>query len=94
MTFGSIDFCFLRFIYLWLCWVFLDVFRFSLYNEQRLLFLVAQGFFIAVASLVAEHRVWSTGLVVVAYRLICCETCGIFLEQGLNPCSWHWQVDS
>ena len=24
----------------------------------------------------------------------CSEACGIFLDQGLNPCPLHWQVDS
>ena len=27
---------------------------------------------------------------VVAYRLICPTAYGIFLDQGLNPCSLHW----
>ena len=26
--------------------------------------------------------------------LSCSAACGIFLEQGLNPCLLHWQVDS
>ena len=35
-----------------------------------------------------------TGSVVVAHRLSCSVACGIFLDQGLNPCPLHWQVDS
>ena len=42
----------------------------------------------AAASLVAEH-----GLVV-AHTLSCSAACGIFPDQGLNPCLLHWQVDS
>ena len=36
----------------------------------------------------------STGSIVVAHKLSCSEACGIFLDQGLNPCLLHWQVDS
>ena len=33
-------------------------------------------------------------LVVVVHGLSCSVACGIFLEQGLNPCPLHWQADS
>ena len=39
-------------------------------------------------------RLQSTDLEVVAHGLSCSEACGIFLDQGWNPCSLHWQVDS
>ena len=29
-----------------------------------------------------------------AHRLSCSEACGIFLDQGSNPCPLHWQADS
>ena len=32
--------------------------------------------------------------VVVAHGLSCSAACGIFLDQGSNPCPLHWQVDS
>ena len=32
--------------------------------------------------------------VLVARGLSCSMACGIFPDQGLNPCSLHWQVDS
>ena len=35
-----------------------------------------------------------TGSVVVAHRLSCSAACGIFPDQGSNPCSLHWQADS
>ena len=35
-----------------------------------------------------------TGSVIVAHGLSCCMSCGIFLDQELNPCPLHWQVDS
>ena len=59
-----------------------------------------------VASLVVEHRLSSarasvvvaprlsgTGSVVVAHGLSTA-ACGIFLDQGSNPCPLHWQADS
>ena len=35
-----------------------------------------------------------TGFIVVAHGLSCSMTCGIFLDQGSNPCLLHWKVDS
>ena len=32
--------------------------------------------------------------VVVVHKLSCSAACGIFLDQGLNPCPLHWQADS
>ena len=32
--------------------------------------------------------------VVVVPRLDCPKACGLFLDQGSNPCPLHWQVDS
>ena len=46
------------------------------------------------ASVVVARGLWSTGAVVVAHGLSCSATCGIFLDQGSNPCPLHWQVDS
>ena len=61
-----------------------------------------RGLLIAVASLVVKHRLqvhglqqlWHVGSVVVAHGLICSAACGIFLDQGSNPCPLHWQADS
>jgi len=36
----------------------------------------------------------STGSVVVAHGLSYSAACGIFLDQGSNPCPLHWQADS
>ena len=44
-------------------------------------------------SVVVACRLQSTGSVVVAHRLSCSVTCGIFLDQGSNPCPLHWQAD-
>ena len=34
------------------------------------------------------------GSVIVAHRPICSAACGIFPDQGSNPCPLHWQADS
>lgn len=38
--------------------------------------------------------VWSTGSAVVAHGLSCRKACGIFPDEGSNPCSLRWQADS
>ena len=40
-----------------------------------------------------SSQAWSTGSVVVAHRLSCSVACGIFWDQGSNPCLLHWEVD-
>ena len=40
------------------------------------------------------HGLQSPSSVVVAHRLSCPEACGVFLDQGLNPCPSYWQADS
>ena len=46
------------------------------------------------ASVVAAPGLQSTGSIVVAHGLCCSMACGIFQDQGLNPCVLHWQADS
>ena len=83
------------FSYLWLCWVFVSVRGLSL--------VVASGGHsssrCAGLSLSRPLLLWSTGSrragsVVVVHGLSCSEACGIFPDQGSNPCPLHWQVDS
>ena len=42
-------------------------------------------------------RAWASveniGSVVVAQGLSCFVACGIFRDQGMNPCFLHWQAD-
>ena len=45
-------------------------------------------------SVVVARGLQSTGSVVVVHRLSCSMACGIFPDQGLNPCPLHWQADS
>ena len=47
-----------------------------------------------MGSVVVAHGLQSAGSVVVAHGLSCSTACGIFLDQSLNPCPLHWQVDS
>ena len=51
------------------------------------------GFLTEVASHVAEHGPWSTGSKAVAHRLSSSVACGIFPDQGLNPCLLQCQPD-
>ena len=52
---------------------------------------LVHGLLMAVASLVAEKAQAS---VAAAHGLSCPMACGIFLNQGSNPCPLHWQADS
>jgi len=47
-----------------------------------------------MGSVVVAPRLQSIGSVVVAHGLSCSVACGIFLDQGLNPCPLHWFMDS
>ena len=89
------DFFFFNFlIYLWLCWVFVSVRGLSL--------VVASGGHSSsrCAGLsLSRPLLWSTGSrragsVIVAHRPSRSAACGIFPDQGSNPCSLHWQADS
>ena len=40
------------------------------------------------------QQLWHVGSVVVAHGLSCSTACGIFLDQGSNPCPLQWQADS
>ena len=86
---------FYLFIYLWLCWVFVSVRGLSLvaasgsHSSSRCVGL----------SLSWPLLLWSTGSrragsVIVGHGPSCSVACGIFPDQGLNPCALHWQADS
>ena len=92
-------FFFLIFIYLFiyfrLCWVLVSVRGLSL--------VAASGDHsssqCAGLSLSRPLLLWSTGSrrtgsVVVAHGPSCSVACGIFPDQGSNPCPLHWQADS
>ena len=79
---------------------------FSSCSKWELLFIAVHELLIVVASLVvdhrlqvpgsvvATHRLQSEGSVVVEHGLSFCTACGIFQDQGSNPCPLHWQVNS
>ena len=92
--FSKFNFIYLL-IYLWLCWVFVSVRGLSL--------VVASGGHsssrCAGLSLSRPLLLWSTGSrragsVIVAHGPSCSTACGIFPDQGSNPCPLHWQADS
>ena len=86
---------FYLFIYLWLCWVFVSVWGLPLVaasgdhssswcaglSPSRPLLLRSTG----------SRR---AGSVVVVHGPSRSAACGIFPDQGLNPCPLHWQADS
>ena len=90
ISFFFFFFKFYLFIYLWLCWVFVSVRGLSLvaasggYSSSRCLGL----------SLLWPLLLRSTGSVVVAHGPSCSAACGIFPDQGSNPCPLHWPADS
>ena len=81
-------------IYFWLCWVFTAERGLPPVVGSRGYCLVVPGLLLAVASLAAELRLWSTGSVVMAHGLSLSMACGTFPDQGSNLCPTHWQADS
>ena len=82
------------FIYFWLCWVFVSVRGLSPvveswgHSSSR-----CAGLSLS-RPLVAEHSSRRASSVVVAHGLSCSMACGIFPDQGSNPCPLHRQADS
>ena len=91
----SVHICIYLFIYFWLCWVFVSV--------RGLSPAVASGGH-SSSRCAGLSLLWPlplrstgsrrTGSVVVAHGLSCSAACGIFPDQGSNPCPLHWQADS
>ena len=77
------------FIYLWPRWVFVAA--------RRLFLVVASGATLRCGVWASHCGAWALGArasVVVAHGFSCSVACGIFPDQGLNPCPLHWQADS
>ena len=51
------------------------------------------GFHYSGFSCCGAQALGAWASVVVAHGLSCSEARGIFLDQGSNPCSLHWQAD-
>ena len=83
------------FIYLWLCWVFVSVRGLSLVaasggqSSSR-----CAGLSLRRPLLLRSTGSRRAGSVIVAHGPSCSAACGIFPEQGSNPCALHWQADS
>ena len=83
------------FIYFWLCWVFVSVWGLSPVAASG----GHSSWWCAGLSLSRPLLLRSTssrcaGSVVVAHGPSCSAACGIFPDQGSNPCPLHWQADS
>ena len=82
-------------IYLWLCWVFVSVRGLSLvvasggHSSSR-----CAGLSLSRPLLLRSAGSRRAGSVVVAHGPSCSVACGIFPDQGSNPCPLHWQADS
>ena len=83
------------FIYFWLCWVFVSVRGLSLaaasgdHSSQR-------GAGLSPSRPLSLRSTGSrrAGSAIVAHRPSCSAACGIFPDQGSNPCALHRQADS
>ena len=84
-----------KFIYFWLCWVFVSVRGLSLvaasggHSSSR-----CAGLSLSWPLLLRSTGSRCAGSVVVAHGPSCSAAWGIFPDQGSNPCSLHWQADS
>ena len=67
---------------------------FSSCGKRGPLFITVHGPLTIVASHVAEHRLQTRRLSSCGSRAQCSTACGIFPDQGSNPCPLHWQADS
>ena len=67
---------------------------FSSCGKRGPLFIAVRRPFIVTASLLRGTRSRRAGSVTVAHGPSCSATCGIFPDQGSNPCPLHWQADS
>ena len=83
------------FIYLWLCWILVSVRGLSLvaasggHSSSQCV-----GLSLLRPLLLQSTGSRRAGSVVVAYGPSCSAACGIFPDQGSNPCPLHWQADS
>ena len=83
------------FIYLWLCWVFVSVRGLSLvvasggHSSSR-----CAGLSLSRPLLLRSTGSRRAGSVIVAHGLSYSAACGIFPDQGSNPCPLHRQADS
>ena len=75
------------YFYFFLCWVFVSVQGLSLVAASG-------GRSLSWPLLLRSTSFRRAGSVVVAHGPSCSAACGIFPDQGSNPCPLHWQADS
>ena len=75
---------------MWPCWVFAVVHGLSLAVVTLQFRCVGFSLWWLLSLMEQSER----ASVAVAHGLSCSAACGIFPDQGLNPCSLHWQADS
>ena len=99
--------CILFYVF-WLCWVFIAAHGLPLVTASMgaTLHCIARashcdGFSCCGeqalgvrASVIVAHGLSSCGVGSSAHGLSCSAACGIFPDQGLNPCPLHWKADS
>ena len=90
-------FFFFNYLFFFCCvvsWLLHAAFLFSC-SEQGLLFVAVRCAGLSLRWLLLwSAGLSSTGSVCVAHGLSCVGACGIFPDQGSNPCPLHWQADS
>ena len=82
-------------LFFWLCWVFVSMRGLSLVvasGGHSSLWCV--GFSLSRPLLLRGTGSRHAGSVVAAHGPSCSAACGIFPDQGLNPCPLHWQAYS
>ena len=95
MLFFFFNFYLFIYFYFWLCWVFVSVRGLSLvaasggHSSSR-----CAGLSLSRPLLLRSTGCRRAGSVVVAHGPTCSAACGIFPDQGSNPCLLHWQADS
>ena len=83
------------FIYLWLCWVFVSVRGLSVVAASRgHSSSPCAGISLSRPLLLRSTGSRRAGSAIVAHGPSRSAACGIFPDQGPNPCPLHWQADS
>ena len=87
--------CMCNYAYLYFIWVFISVRGLSLvvasggHSSSR-----CAGLSLSRPLLLPSTGSRRAGSVIVAHGPSCSAACGIFPDQGSNPCPLHWQADS
>ena len=83
------------YLFFWLCWAFVSVRGLSPVAESRGHSSSRRAGLPPWRPLLLRSRdSRRSGSAVVAHGPSCSEACGIFPDQGPNPCPPHWQADS